>query len=806
MVVELYLYIFYHIFRAIASVKFAFVDCENSGKDCPMIIEKIVIKSFGRINDMTFEFSDGVNIIEGENESGKSTIAAFIRYMLYGFTDDGAKGLEERKKRINWDTGMAHGSMYVRVKGKRYVINRSTVPSDKSDNPTYREEASIVDVETGAPAFGKLAAGEVFFGVDSELFDNTAFIGQIGDSAINEGSVKESIENIIFSGSEKINKQRAIARISDKMNALLHEGGVGGAIVDLARKEEELEESLDACNRDNRLILEKEAELARIRGRREEAEKKQTKLQEIDSSYKSAMLIQTFDQLHVLEQEMEEKNEFYKKFIEDNTRAGFYPDDQYLTDLLVARKGVNEAYHALGDAQDAYNAQKAAIGITHEIENAIERAGELGGEAEIVKRATSLWKQNVRDTALAILAGLLLVAAGVFAIIASSNPALQIGLIVSCVVAVIALGGSGYLAWNLIKNTKALRALEGEFGTNSFEDLKGKIAVISEARGKRDAMAIATESARVAVVKARERYEQAKRDLTVLILRWGEEPPASDLGDFLDKLEGRVRFFLEKKNELLDEKTDIEITVREIRRNLADKSEIDVRAQVTPLMRKALMGFNHDEITNGIADAKARVAEEDKLAFDVENELMLLKSRAGDPSQYYSRIEALSDRREDMQQKHKSYFIALRAISGATENLRAEISPRLGEFATRLMEIMTDRKYASFNVSDGLEVTFSGADGEGRSIDFLSGGTRDMAYIAVRAALIDMLYSEKPPICFDESFAHQDNVRARAMMKAIDSLGKEGYQSFIFTCRGREAALAGEVSHGAGVYKLPSVY
>ena len=74
-----------------------------------MIIEKIVIKSFGRINDMTLEFSDGVNVIEGENESGKSTIAAFIRYMLYGFTDDTDEGLSERKKRISWESGMAHG-------------------------------------------------------------------------------------------------------------------------------------------------------------------------------------------------------------------------------------------------------------------------------------------------------------------------------------------------------------------------------------------------------------------------------------------------------------------------------------------------------------------------------------------------------------------------------------------------------------------------------------------------------------------------------------------------------------------------
>ena len=769
-----------------------------------MIIEKIVIKSFGRLTDMTLEFSDRVNVIEGENESGKSTIAAFIRYMLYGFTDEKGDGLDERKKRINWDTGSASGSMYVRVGGKRYVISRSTTPTDDSERPTYREEASIVDIETGAPVFGKLPAGEVFFGVDAELFDNTAFIGQIGDSSIDEGSVKQSIENIIFSGSERINKQRAAARISDKMQALLHEGGAGGAIVDLAHKEEALAEKLDACNKDNRLILEKEAELYRIRARRAEAEEKQTKLYDLDSSYNNAMLIQTFDQLHLLEQECQEKTEFYNKYIEENTRAGFYPDDQYLTDLLVARKGVNEAYHALGDSQDAYNSQRAAIGITHEIENAIERAGELGGEAEIIKNATAFWKQGIRSTAFAILSGLGALAAGIFEIAVANDADMQIAKVIVAILGVAAFGLLGYMIYSLLKSNKELAKLQSEFGTTNYEDLKGKIAIIAEARSKRDAMAVATENARLSVVKARERYEQAKRDLTTIILRWGEEPPASDLGDFLDRLEGRVRFFLEKKSELLDEKTNIEITVREIRRNLADKSEIDVRAQVSPLLRKALVGFNHDEIINGIADAKARVAEEDRLAFDVENELMLLKGRAGDPSEYYSRIEAIASRREDMQNKHKAYFIALNAINNATENLRAEISPRLGEYATGLMEIMTDRKYTSFDVSDGLKVNFTGTDGQTKSIDFLSGGTRDMAYIAVRAALVDMLYGEKPPICFDESFAHQDNLRARAMMKAIDHLADEGCQSFVFTCRGREAALAGEVTTGAGVYKLAS--
>ena len=74
-----------------------------------MIIEKITIKSFGQLSNLTMDFSETVNVIEGANEAGKSTIAAFIKYMLYGFEPDGAgipkDAVTERRKRISWDTG-----------------------------------------------------------------------------------------------------------------------------------------------------------------------------------------------------------------------------------------------------------------------------------------------------------------------------------------------------------------------------------------------------------------------------------------------------------------------------------------------------------------------------------------------------------------------------------------------------------------------------------------------------------------------------------------------------------------------------
>jgi uncharacterized protein YhaN len=69
-------------------------------------------------------------------------------------------------------------------------------------------------------------------------------------------------------------------------------------------------------------------------------------------------------------------------------------------------------------------------------------------------------------------------------------------------------------------------------------------------------------------------------------------------------------------------------------------------------------------------------------------------------------------------------------------------------------------------------------------------------------ALIDMLYTEKPPICYDESFAHQDNVRAKSMMEAVNHLANDGYQSIIFTCRQRESTLAKEKCASARLIKI----
>ena len=770
-----------------------------------MIIEKIDIKSFGALTNTTLEFTDTVNVIEGQNEAGKTTIAAFIKYMLYGFAaSTEGEELSERKKRINWTTGTAQGSMIVRVKGKRYLINRTTVPSvDGTGRETYKEDSSIIDLDTGTTSFGKLPSGEVFFDVSRELFENTAFVGQIGDSSINKGSVVESIENILFSANERMNTERAAEKISEKMDELLHRSGQGGIITELERKRDELAIQLARSDEENKKILSKETELFRIREERREAEERLDKLRDLDDCYKNVILIQTFDQLHALEEESAAKAEAYNSFIRENTHAGYTPTEAYLTDIAIARRSLADARRALSEAEEVYLREKNAIGITKEIESAIAMTDDLGGEDEVLAGAKKHRGGVIRNIALTVATSLGVIAALVYEAIATGFFGELLMRILVGVLGAGCLGGVVTFVVMMLRDKKRLGSLISTFEVESYADLLGKLDVIREARMKRDGMIRSTENARLAVERCRLDFDNANTELTRVVVRWGEEPTMNrGVDEFLDRLTAKVSAFLERRNILFEEKNSIELTVREIRRTLSDKNEIDIRAQVHPVKRKALANYNHDQITKGISDLKERIVECEREAFAVESELISLRARAGDPALYKIKLVELETRISELRQKYQSYKVALTALETGTDNLRARVSPRLGEYATELMSIMTDKKYNGFSVTKGIVVTYTNENGEEKSVDFLSGGTRDLAYIAVRLALIDMLYEDKPPIVFDETFAHQDNVRAQAMMRALSRLADEGYQSFIFTCRNREAALASELVSGAGIYRI----
>ena len=98
-----------------------------------MKIKELNIIEFGGLKDRKIAFDEGMNIISGENEAGKSTVMLFIKYMLYGLPRKSASNTE-RERAISLDGKRASGSMLFESKGKRYIAQRHFQGTRGSDS------------------------------------------------------------------------------------------------------------------------------------------------------------------------------------------------------------------------------------------------------------------------------------------------------------------------------------------------------------------------------------------------------------------------------------------------------------------------------------------------------------------------------------------------------------------------------------------------------------------------------------------------------------------------------------------------
>ena len=88
-----------------------------------MKIKELNIIEFGGLKDRKISFGDGMNIISGANEAGKSTVMLFIKYMLYGLPRKSASN-PERERAVSLDGKRASGSMMFEARGRRYIAER----------------------------------------------------------------------------------------------------------------------------------------------------------------------------------------------------------------------------------------------------------------------------------------------------------------------------------------------------------------------------------------------------------------------------------------------------------------------------------------------------------------------------------------------------------------------------------------------------------------------------------------------------------------------------------------------------------
>lgn len=191
-----------------------------------MRIEKLEIEGFGKLTDRTVELGEGLNVCYAPNETGKSTLAAFLKYLLYGFRSRGGKrgALTARQKYAPWTGGDPRGAMTLSTGRGRVNLSRRG-----SGAPLLHDALTGVALPLGGEP------GESFYGVSLDTFESTAFFGQNELGALKMEEVEERLKNLVTGGDESISFEAAQKALRAGVNRL--DNGRGGGRLPRLRAE-----------------------------------------------------------------------------------------------------------------------------------------------------------------------------------------------------------------------------------------------------------------------------------------------------------------------------------------------------------------------------------------------------------------------------------------------------------------------------------------------------------------------------------------------------------------------------------------
>lgn len=183
-----------------------------------MRLLELHIDGFGKFHDRTISFNDGINIIYGKNEAGKSTLHTFIRGMLFGIERGRGRAAKNDlyTKYEPWEnSGTYEGWLRLEKDGTIYRIERRFRKENKSlkiINETKGLE------EDATPAF----VSSLLDGLTETMYNNTISIGQL-KSATEDGMVtelKNYIANMNTTGNISLNITKATAFLRNQKRSL----------------------------------------------------------------------------------------------------------------------------------------------------------------------------------------------------------------------------------------------------------------------------------------------------------------------------------------------------------------------------------------------------------------------------------------------------------------------------------------------------------------------------------------------------------------------------------------------------------
>ena len=204
------------------------------------------IEGFGKFHDLDLRFAEGMNILYGHNEAGKSTLHAFLQAMLYGLERRPGIGSAAKlhKKYRPWDAPERFGgTLRLAHEGRIYRIVRDFNADDLSADGAATTTASGAGLTGGAGAGSGADAcpleiwdetsgvrvpdprgflQSMLGGISETAFENTVSIGQLR-SATSRSMVhelKSYITNLSTTGDMSLDSAGALKLLRQQRSAL----------------------------------------------------------------------------------------------------------------------------------------------------------------------------------------------------------------------------------------------------------------------------------------------------------------------------------------------------------------------------------------------------------------------------------------------------------------------------------------------------------------------------------------------------------------------------------------------------------
>lgn len=147
-------------------------------------------------------------------------------------------------------------------------------------------------------------------------------------------------------------------------------------------------------------------------------------------------------------------------------------------------------------------------------------------------------------------------------------------------------------------------------------------------------------------------------------------------------------------------------------------------------------------------------------------------------------IQRLSEEVRAEQEQAEIIDECMAIIRDLSEEIHSDFGPALNTEVSKMMWELTGGRYERVVVDNELNLRVDTGE---RFVDCaqLSAGTREQLYLALRLAMVKLLFPKKDvPVIFDDSFVFYDD---RRLARTLSWIGSQGFaQVILFTCQHRE--------------------